>query len=105
MDPREPQLIIAEKPLGAAVEEVGSGWPLRAPVPLVRPIGQLLIEADLIGEGDLARALAFQERFGGRLGSILVRLGALSEERLMPILSNQLSLPLLRESDLPADTA
>ncbi len=62
MDSREPQLIIAEKPLGAAVEEVEPGWPLRAPVRLVRPIGQLLIEADLIGEGDLARALAFQER-------------------------------------------
>jgi len=105
MDSREPQLIIAEKPLGAAVEEVGSGWPLRAPVRLVRPIGQLLIEADLIGEGDLARALAFQERFGGRLGSILVRLGALSEERLLPVLSDQLGIPVLAEDDLPGNTA
>jgi len=69
------------------------------------PIGQLLIEAGLIGETDLARALAFQQRYGGRLGSILVRLGALSEERLMPILANQLNLLLLGESDLPADTA
>jgi general secretion pathway protein E len=69
------------------------------------PIGQLLVAAELIGEADLARALAFQERYGGRLGSILVRLGALSEERLMPILSNQLGLPLLGESDLPADAA
>src|SRR5256885_5645230 len=93
MDSREPQLIIAEKPLGVAVEEVGSGWPLRAPVRLVRPIGQLLIEADLIGEGDLARALAFQERFGGRLGSILVRLGALSGERLVAGLGRQVRLP------------
>ena len=69
------------------------------------PIGQLLIKAGLIGETDLARALAFQERYGGRLGSILVRLGALSEERLMPILSKQLNLPLLGESELPVDTA
>src|ERR1700731_5148471 len=67
------------------------------------PIGQLLIEAGLIGESDLARALAFQARYSGRLGSILVRLGALSEEGLMPILANQLNLPLLGESDLPAE--
>src|SRR5262249_26956674 len=71
---------------------------------IVRPIGQLLIEAGLIGETDLVRALAFQERYGGRLGSILVRLGALSEERLLPILSKQLNLPVLGENDLPADT-
>ena len=75
------------------------------PLNAALPIGQLLIEAELIGETDLARALAFQERYGGRLGSILVRLGALSEERLMPILSRQLNLPLLGENDLPADTA
>src|SRR5436305_3834500 len=69
------------------------------------PIGQLLIEAGLIGETDLARALAFQERYSGRLGSILVRLGALSEERLLPILSEQLGIPVLAEEDLPDDTA
>ena len=43
------------------------------PLNAALPIGQLLIEAELIGETDLARALAFQERYGGRLGSILVR--------------------------------
>src|SRR3984893_3830380 len=72
----------------------------RPPAP---PIGQELREAGLIGESDLARALAFQARYSGRLGSILVRLGALSEERLMPILANQLNLPLLGEIDLPAE--
>ena len=69
------------------------------------PIGRLLIEAGLIGESDLARGLAFQERYGGRLGSILVRLGALSEERLLPMLSAQLGIPLLGERDLPGDAA
>src|SRR5712671_2084668 len=105
MDSREPQLIIAEKPLGAAVEEVEPGWPLRAPVRLVRPIGQLLIEAGLISDNDVARGMAFQERFGGRLGSILVRLGALSEERLLPVLSDQLGIPVLAEDDLPGNSA
>jgi len=69
------------------------------------PLGRLLIEAGLIGENDLEKGLAFQRRYGGRLGSILVRLGALSEERLLPILSAQLSIPLLGERDLPSDPA
>jgi general secretion pathway protein E len=85
----------AEPGFGSGAEKIGAA----------APIGQLLIAAGLIGETDLARALAFQERYGGRLGSILVRLGALSEERLMPILAAQLDLPLLGESDLPADAA
>src|SRR5206468_9864755 len=79
--------------------------PARQEARVTPPIGRLLIEAGLIGETDLARALAFQQRYGGRLGSILVRLGAVSEERLMPIVANQLNLPLLGESDLPAETA
>ena len=79
--------------------------PVRQEARVTPPIGRLLIEAGLIGETDLARALAFQQRYGGRLGSILVRLGAVSEERLMPIVANQLNLPLLGESDLPAETA
>src|SRR5438552_5691333 len=79
--------------------------PVRQEARVTPPIGRLLIEAGLIGETDLARALAFQQRYGGRLGSILVRLGAVSEERLMPILANQLNLPLLGESDFPAETA
>ena len=98
-------LIVAEHRASRATSEMTPDCSIREGERATPPIGQLLIEAGLIGETDLARALAFQERYGGRLGSILVRLGALSEERLMPILSNQLSLPLLRESDLPADTA
>src|ERR1700730_5466823 len=58
------------------------------------PIGQLLIEAGLIGETDLARALAFQQRYGGRLGSILVRLGGLSEGPSMALSDTQHKLLL-----------
>jgi len=111
MDSTEAQLSIAEKPAGPQVLEAEPLWSppgdLHPPgdFRIVRPIGQLLIEAGLIGEADLSRAIAFQERYGGRLGSILVRLGALSEERLLPILSKQLGLPVLAEDDLPADAA
>jgi len=105
MDSQEAQLSIAEQPLGIEGGEAGPRRPFCGPARVVQPIGQLLIEAGLIGEGDLARALAFQERYGGRLGSILVRLGALSEERLLPILSEQLRLPVLAEDDLPGNAA
>jgi general secretion pathway protein E len=98
-----------EQPTRVAVTAMSAGSlpenPLGDPPRDIRPIGELLIEAGLIGESDLVRALAFQERYGGRLGSILVRLGALSEDRLLPILARQLDLALLSEDDLPVDTA
>src|SRR5208337_1596115 len=96
--------VIAEHPGNSATSEITPGRSLGEVANAYQPIGRLLIEAGLIGETDLARALAFQEQYGGRVGSILVRLGALSEERLMPMLSRQLGLPLLGEKDLPADT-
>lgn len=59
-------------------------------------LGSLLIEAKIIKDGDLANALEFQERFGGRLGSILIRLGSISEEQLLPVISRQLGISLLK---------
>jgi len=105
MDRIEDGLAIVEPPSDAAKAVDLSDRTHGEGATLVRPIGQLLIEAGLIGDTDVARALAFQERFGGRLGSILVRLGALSEERLLPVLSGALDLPLLSENDLPSDMA
>jgi general secretion pathway protein E len=105
MDEPEEQLELVERRVGIAPFAAAPDRSSEAAPAAALPIGQLLIAAELIGEADLARALAFQERYGGRLGSILVRLGALSEERLMPILSTQLGLPLLGEGDLPLDAA
>lgn len=69
------------------------------------PIGQILLQRGLIGEADLERGLAFQARFGGRLGAVLVRIGALSENNLLLALSEQLRLPVLAARDLPTDPA
>jgi general secretion pathway protein E len=103
MNRSKEQFGVAETRYGLGVSAAQPERSLREEFRPVLPIGRLLMEAGLIGETDLGRALAFQERYGGRLGSILVRLGALSEERLMPTLSHQLGLPLLGESDLPVD--
>jgi len=105
MNSRGAQLRITESPASREGGDTGPPRRLGEEVYPVRPIGQLLIEAGLISESDLARGLAFQERYGGRLGSILVRLGALSEERLLPILSTQLDIPVLGEDDLPSEVA
>ena len=67
-------------------------------------IGALLLQRGLITQQDLDKALAFQRQFKGRLGSILVRMGALSEEALLPVLSEQLGLTLLAADQLPAQS-
>ncbi|HUK11197.1 MAG TPA: hypothetical protein VLX09_25250 [Stellaceae bacterium] len=61
-----------------------------------RPLGQMLVEDGIVSSEDLHRALAFQKSYGGRLGGILLRFGALSEDRLLATLSRQLGIPLLR---------
>jgi len=59
-------------------------------------IGELLQQANLIDEQDIQRALEFQTRFGGRFGAILVRMGSISEDALLLHLSQQLTMPLLK---------
>lgn len=73
------------------------------PSPALRRLGELLVERHLATPADIGKALAFQQQFGGRIGSILVRLGALSEESLLPVLSEQLGIPLLDSSEWPVD--
>jgi general secretion pathway protein E len=68
---------------------------------LMAPLGQLLLAEGLIEADDLEKALAFQEQYGGRLGSILVRMGALAETDLLRILAAQLGVVLLAPEDLP----
>src|SRR5271170_3218075 len=66
-------------------------------------IGEMLLARGVISEDDLERGLAFQARFGGRFGAVLVRMGALSESDLMGALSEQLGLPVLDRADIPTD--
>lgn len=66
-------------------------------------LGDLLVTEGLVTRADVAKALTFQQQFGGRIGSILVRLGALSEESLLPVLGRQLDMPLLDSVDWPAE--
>ncbi|PJK14731.1 type II secretion system protein [Lysobacteraceae bacterium NML07-0707] len=64
-------------------------------VSTAQPLGQLLLARQAITEADLERALELQRDVGGRIGNLLIRIGALSEEQLLDALSQQLGLPLL----------
>ncbi len=77
-------------------------------------IGSRLIAAGKISPADLDKALAFQREMtvgsgsaialrpvNGRLGAVLVRMGALSEDALLPHLSAQTGLALLASNALP----
>lgn len=69
-----------------------------------RRLGDLLCDAGAITPDDVAKALAFQQQFGGRIGTILVRLGALSEETLLQALSGQLDIPVAAQTERPLDS-
>lgn len=60
----------------------------------------MLIKAAVINELQLNAAVAEQQRWGGRLGQILVRMGALSEDILVLALCRQLALPKAELSTL-----
>ena len=69
--------------------------------PTPQPIGELLLLRTLINPQDIDKALAFQRQFKGRFGAILVRIGAISEDALLPVLAEQLGLPLFAPEQLP----
>jgi hypothetical protein len=56
-------------------------------------LGDLLIKAGVVSDAQLNAALNEQRQWGGRLGAILVRMGALSEDLLVKALSRQLNIP------------
>ncbi len=61
------------------------------------PLGRLLVDSRKITEQQLEAALAEQAQSGGeRLGEILVRMGALSEDDLLECLGAQYSLPVVK---------
>lgn len=66
-----------------------------------RRIGDILLERGLVTELDLSRAARYQAEIGALFGQALLRLGALSEEALLAVLSDQLDLPVIKADHLP----
>src|SRR5688572_8197394 len=59
-------------------------------------LGELLVRAGVLDEFKLKAALAEQQRWGGRLGKILVEMNFVSEDLLVKALSKQLGIPRAR---------
>jgi len=70
---------------------------------LKKKIGKILIEQGVLDEEGLDRALKAQRELGGKLGEILIKLGLISDEDRSQALSIQLSLPLAKREDYPAE--
>ena len=60
-------------------------------------LGERLLAERLINEGQLLRALEMQPKSSRPLGRVLIELGALDEDRLMPVLAQHLAV---QEADL-----
>lgn len=71
---------------------------------IVAPLlGQLLMKAKLITEEQLAEALKAQKLQGTRLGSALVKLGYIPEDKLLEFLSRQYNAPAINLSQHKID--
>ena len=67
----------------------------------MRRLSELLLERGLVTDQDCAEAEAIQRDSGASLGPTLVRIGAISEEALLQVLSEQVGLPLLDAAAAP----
>ena len=66
-------------------------------------LGQLLITSSIISEEQLKQALNVQKKEGGRLGTNLIRLGIITEEKLVAFLSKQYGVPAINLSEYKID--
>jgi|Deesub1362A_J573_1020465.scaffolds.fasta_scaffold00013_153 type IV pilus assembly protein PilB len=66
-------------------------------------LGQMLVAANIITEEQLKQALSLQKKEGGRLGTNLVKLGYITEEKLVAFLSKQFGVPAINLSDYKID--
>jgi DNA-binding response OmpR family regulator len=69
------------------------------------PIGQLLVETNLISARQLDEVLALQSKSGGRLCSAVLRLGLCDERSLVRVLSRQLGVPAMVVTEVRPETA
>ncbi|MDM4767538.1 type II/IV secretion system protein [Pelomonas sp. SE-A7] len=65
-----------------------------------RRLGELLLDRGLLRSSDLDAALGYQAAHGGRIGAVLLRMGAVTADSLYPVLAEQLGMPLLRGAQL-----
>lgn len=65
-----------------------------------KKLGEILLEAGLIQEKDLSRALEIQKIKKKRIGQVLIQMGAIDDEKIAKALASQLKLPYIRLADV-----
>ncbi len=70
---------------------------------LTNKLGDMLVNAKLLNEEQLKKALSTQQKEGGKLGSILVKLGYVTEDKLLNFLSHQFGIPAVNLSTQEVD--
>jgi general secretion pathway protein E len=60
-------------------------------------LGHILVTQFQVSETDLRRGLDFQDKYGGRLGEVLINMGVISENILLNALSRQLGCPVFAD--------
>lgn len=68
-------------------------------------LGRMLLEKGLISEDDLQKAVTYKESLGGKISSILMRIGAISEDNLLQFLSQNFNMQIVSPADLPGQPA
>ncbi|NWF76136.1 MAG: type IV-A pilus assembly ATPase PilB [Nitrospirae bacterium] len=66
-------------------------------------IGQLLLQANVVTEEQIKEAITLQKKEGGRLGTNLIKLGYITEEKLVNFLSKQFNVPAINLIDYKID--
>jgi len=70
-----------------------------------KPLGDILIQAGLIGPAELAKALEVQKASGHRLGEVMVAMGYLTEADVARGIAGQLGIPFIPDHELQVDLA
>ena len=70
---------------------------------MAKKLGQLLITENIISANQLQQALDMQKTVGGRLGTNLVKLGFITEEKLVSFLSMQFGVPAINLAEYNID--
>lgn len=94
----------ADKSTVTLVTDDGSEAPAQPPQKeRKRRLGEILVDAGVVDDAAVMRALAVQKMGGGRLGSILVKLRLCTEEQIREALTTQLGIEMVSLDDFSPD--
>lgn len=62
-----------------------------------KKLGEILVEKNYCSKEDIERALSVQEKYRSKIGTILLNMGAITEEQLLDALSEQFSVPFIKD--------